>query len=51
MYQGCTVQALRSAAPWSLGLLKVEHSIYEAYIQLIEQSERWIYIENQFFIS
>eukprot|EP00347_Sterkiella_histriomuscorum_P022020 403331965 len=50
-HQNCTIQALRSASPWSLGLLKVEHSIYEAYIQLIEQSKHFIYIENQFFIS
>lgn len=45
------MQALRSASSWSMGLMKVEHSIYEAYIQLIEQSQKFIYIENQFFVT
>jgi len=45
------MQALRSASPWSLGKKKTEASIYQAYLQCIESAERFIYIENQFFIS
>ncbi|KAK9240434.1 hypothetical protein V1525DRAFT_394954 [Lipomyces kononenkoae] len=49
----CEVQLLRSACGWSLGLRndKVEHSIVNAYLKAIEQSEHFVYIENQFFIS
>jgi phospholipase D1/2 len=48
----CEVQILRSAGPWSLGTPdKTEHSIMNAYAKLIEESEHFIYIENQFFIS
>ena len=48
----CEVQMLRSAGPWSLGTPnKTEHSIMNAYADMIKQSEHFIYIENQFFIS
>lgn len=49
----CSCQILRSASSWSLGLgpYQTEKSIHMAYIQLIEQSKHFIYIENQFFIS
>ncbi|OKL63463.1 hypothetical protein UA08_02078 [Talaromyces atroroseus] len=48
----CEVQILRSASMWSLGTPDVtEHSIMNAYVKLIEQSEHFVYIENQFFIS
>ncbi|KAK9450986.1 uncharacterized protein V1518DRAFT_371319 [Limtongia smithiae] len=49
----CEVQLLRSASGWSLGFRhdKVEHSILNAYLKAIEQSEHFIYIENQFFIT
>jgi phospholipase D1/2 len=48
----CEVQILRSAGPWSLGTPdKTEHSIMNAYAKLIEESEHFVYIENQFFIS
>ena len=47
----CSVQVLRSAGYWSLGLSTTECSILEAYYQLIEDSKHYIYIENQFFIS
>jgi phospholipase D1/2 len=48
----CEVQILRSASPWSMGFRdKVEHSIMNAYVKSIEQSEHFVYIENQFFIS
>lgn len=47
------VQLLRSAGHWSLGLQPehTEHSIYVAYMELIEKAKHFIYIENQFFIS
>ena len=45
------MQALRSAGKWSLGKRRTEASIYQAYLGLIENAERFIYIENQFFIS
>lgn len=48
----CEVQVLRSACWWSLGTPdRTEHSIMNAYIKLIEQSDHFVYIENQFFIS
>lgn len=48
----CEVQILRSAGPWSLGTPdKTEQSIQNAYIKMIEESEHFVYIENQFFIS
>ncbi|KAF7332538.1 Phospholipase [Mycena kentingensis (nom. inval.)] len=47
---GMKVQVVRSVSDWSHGVL-VEHSIQNAYIQLIRESEHFIYIENQFFIS
>ena len=48
----CEVQLLRSCGPWSMGLQeKTEHSIQNAYLKCIEQSEHFIYIENQFFIT
>lgn len=48
----CEVQILRSACWWSLGTPdQTEHSIMNAYIKTIEQSEHFVYIENQFFIS
>ncbi|KAK2465203.1 hypothetical protein APHAL10511_002557 [Amanita phalloides] len=48
----CELQVCRSAGPWSLGTLgHVEHSIQNAYIEAIEHSEHFVYIENQFFIT
>lgn len=48
----CDVQMLRSACDWSIGTPgKVEHSIMNAYVKLIETSDHFVYIENQFFIS
>lgn len=48
----CEVQILRSAGPWSIGTPdKTEHSIMNAYVKLIEESEHFVYIENQFYIS
>ena len=48
----CEVQLLRSAGPWSIGTPdKTEHSIMNAYVKMIEESEHFVYIENQFFIT
>lgn len=48
----CEVQILRSACAWSLGTPnKTEHSIMNAYVQMISTSQHFVYIENQFYIS
>lgn len=47
----CEIQILRSSGLWSLGLQEPEHSIQNAYLKAIEQSEHFVYIENQFFIT
>lgn len=47
----CEVQVLRSAGNWSLGLKEHEQSIQDAYLKLIETSEHFVYIENQFFVT
>ncbi|KAG1859113.1 hypothetical protein C8R48DRAFT_774924 [Suillus tomentosus] len=46
----CRVQAVWSVCDWSHGVL-TEHSIQNAYIQLINEANHFIYIKNQFFIS
>ncbi|KIO26629.1 hypothetical protein M407DRAFT_199455 [Tulasnella calospora MUT 4182] len=46
----CNVQVVRSVSDWSHGVLK-EQSIQNAYIQLIQEANHFIYIENQFFLS
>ncbi|KAI9747288.1 MAG: Phospholipase D1 [Lichina confinis] len=48
----CEVQILRSSCWWSTGTPdRTEHSIMTAYAKMIQQSEHFVYIENQFFIS
>ncbi|KAF7311749.1 Phospholipase [Mycena indigotica] len=47
---GMKVQVVRSVSDWSHGVL-TERSIQNAYRQLIQEAEHFIYIENQFFIS
>ena len=47
----CTVQVLRSASQWSVGINKKEKSILNAYYTLIDNAKHYIYIENQFFVS
>lgn len=48
----CEAQICRSAGPWSLSTSKtVEHSIQNAYLKAIEQSDHFVYIENQFFVT
>lgn len=43
-------QVVRSSCDWSSGIL-TEHSIQNAYIELIRNAEHYVYIENQFFIT
>ncbi|XP_068566300.1 phospholipase D1 [Cebidichthys violaceus] len=45
------VQILRSACDWSAGIKYHEESIHNAYVHVIQNSQHFIYIENQFFIS
>lgn len=47
----CEVQILRSASTWSLGTQHTECSIQNAYLHMIERSEHFVYMENQFFVS
>ena len=44
-------QAIRSASAWSTGNPVTEHSIFNAYLDLIDNSKHYIFIVNQFFIS
>ncbi|CAF4844628.1 unnamed protein product [Rotaria sp. Silwood1] len=44
-------QCVRSAAGWSCGIDFEESSIQNAYIDMIENAQYFIYIENQFFVS
>lgn len=41
-------QVVRSSCDWSSGIL-VEHSIQNAYAEIISNAEHYVYIENQFF--
>ena len=43
-------QIVRSATKWSNGT-PTEHSIQNAYATVIRQSQHFVYIENQFFIT
>ncbi|KAK0388300.1 hypothetical protein NLU13_4545 [Sarocladium strictum] len=47
----CEVQILRSATTWSLGIDSTEMSIQTAYVKMIEDSDHFVYMENQFFIT
>ena len=47
---GVSCQLLRSCTKWSHGVA-TEHSIANAYIDIINDSRHFIYIENQFFIT
>ena len=55
LYQLC-VKVIRSASDWSVGYDSVGHdwvenSVHQSYLHEIMSAERFIYIENQFFIS
>lgn len=43
-------QVIRSSGDWSSGVL-VDHSIQNAYSEIIRKAEHYVYIENQFFIT
>lgn len=43
-------QVVRSSADWSSGIL-TEHSIQNAYAEVIRNAQHYVYIENQFFIT
>lgn len=43
-------QLVRSSDDWSSGIIN-EHSIQNAYAEVIEKAEHFVYIENQFFIT
>ena len=47
---GMQCQIMRSCTTWSHGV-PLEHSIANAYIDTIKNSEHFVYIENQFFIT
>ncbi|KAI4137927.1 MAG: hypothetical protein L6R39_007041 [Caloplaca ligustica] len=47
---GIPCQIVRSCGKWSHGV-PTEHSIQNAYIDIIQRSQYFIYIENQFFIT
>jgi len=44
------VQVVRSSSDWSSGIL-TEHSIQNAYVEVIRNAQHYVYIENQFFIT
>ena len=48
--EGIACQIVRSCTQWSHGV-KTEHSIANAYIGIIHDSQHFVYIENQFFIT
>lgn len=47
---GMSIQLVRSCTRWSHGV-STEHSIANAYMEVIRNSQHFIYIENQFFIT
>lgn len=47
---GMLCQIVRSISKWSHGV-QTEHSIADAYINVIKNSQHFVYIENQFFIT
>ena len=51
--RGSTVncQVLRSVSSWSAGVDDIEASIHEAMCKAILAAEKFVYIENQFFIT
>jgi len=47
---GIPCQIVRSCTKWSHNV-QTEHSIASAYISIIQNSQHFVYIENQFFIT
>ena len=50
-YHTVSIQVLRSADTWSAGIGECENSIFRTYQHLIEHSKRYVYVENQFFVT
>jgi phospholipase D1/2 len=46
----CTAQVVRSVGRWSAGT-RSERSAHAAYCDLVQGAERFVFIENQFFVS
>jgi len=44
-------QVVRSSCDWSSGIDPPEHSIQNAYSEVIRNAQHFVYIENQFFIT
>ncbi|TGZ77596.1 phospholipase D/nuclease [Ascodesmis nigricans] len=49
--QGVRLQIARSCSKWSHGVSGTEHSIANAYIEIISAAKHFVYMENQFFIT
>eukprot|EP00929_Paragymnodinium_shiwhaense_P071800 TRINITY_DN36467_c0_g2_i1.p1 TRINITY_DN36467_c0_g2~~TRINITY_DN36467_c0_g2_i1.p1 ORF type:complete len:1141 (+),score=223.05 TRINITY_DN36467_c0_g2_i1:50-3424(+) len=49
-WQEVTAQVVRSVGLWSAGV-RTESSVHAAYCELLQEAERFVYIENQFFCS
>ena len=50
-YTPAELQILRSSSTWSAGLGNTDCSILNAYLDLIENAQKFIFIENQFFVT
>jgi len=50
-YHNVSIQVLRSSTMWSAGLAETENSIYRTYEHLIKNSQKYVYVENQFFVT
>ena len=49
--EGVRLQICRSVSKWSHGTTETEHSIANAYREIISAARHFVYIENQFFIT
>jgi phospholipase D1/2 len=49
--EGVRIQICRSISRWSHGTTATEHSIANAYIEIISAAKHFVYMENQFFIT
>lgn len=49
-WEECTAQVVRSVGRWSAGT-KTESSLHQAICDSLQDAERFVYIENQFFCS
>jgi phospholipase D1/2 len=49
--EGVRIQICRSISRWSHGTAETEHSIANAYIEIISAAKHFVYMENQFFIT